>query len=182
MEPHRAPGRQTPSGTRTAIRARDCRPMPHLDSLVAAFEGYASAVNEGTPMRKIIAIAAVTLSLISSQARADEHRGGDAALGALSGAVVFGPIGAVAGAVVGYSAGPSIAHAWGFRRSHSATRRARSARQEAPQAPETRAPATPQPAPAAPQAAPTAPQAVAPPAQHAPRTASSTLPPVQGFE
>ena len=81
-------------------------------------------------MKKAIAIAAVTLSLISSQARADEHRGGDAALGALSGAVVFGPIGAVAGAVVGYSAGPSIAHSMGFRHAGSA-RRAKPARQEA---------------------------------------------------
>ena len=127
-------------------------------------------------MKKAIAIAAVTLSLISSQARADEHRGGDAALGALSGAVVFGPIGAVAGAVVGYSAGPSIAHAWGFRRSHSAARQTKSARQDAPQAPESRTlPALP------PQAAPTAPQAAAPAAPRAPRTAS-TLPPVQGLE
>src|SRR5438132_6841742 len=70
-------------------------------------------------MKKTIAIMAATLSLISSQALADEHRGGDAALGALAGAVVLGPIGAVAGAVVGYTAGPSIAHSWGFRRSGS---------------------------------------------------------------
>ena len=77
--------------------------------------------------REKIAIAALALSLISSQAIADEHRGGDAALGALSGAVVFGPIGAIAGAAVGYAAGPSIAHAWGFRRSHAAMRRAKPA-------------------------------------------------------
>jgi len=69
-------------------------------------------------MREKVAIAALALSLMSSQALADEHRGGDAALGALSGAVVFGPIGAIAGAAVGYAAGPSIAHSWGFRRSH----------------------------------------------------------------
>jgi hypothetical protein len=77
--------------------------------------------------REKIAIAALALSLISSRAIADEHRGGDAALGALSGAVVFGPIGAIAGAAVGYTAGPSIAHAWGFRRSHAAVRRAKPA-------------------------------------------------------
>jgi hypothetical protein len=47
------------------------------------------------------------------------ERRGDAALGAVSGAVVFGPIGALAGAVVGYTAGPSIAHSWGLRRSGS---------------------------------------------------------------
>jgi hypothetical protein len=69
-------------------------------------------------MKKTIAIVALSLSLTAAQARADEHRGGDAALGALSGAVVFGPIGAIAGAAVGYTAGPSIAHSWGFRRSH----------------------------------------------------------------
>jgi len=89
-------------------------------------------------MKRNITIAtALLLSLISVQARADEHRGGDAALGALSGAVVFGPIGAVAGAVVGYTAGPSIAHSWGFRRSHSAGRRTGTARAPA-QAADTR--------------------------------------------
>ena len=66
-------------------------------------------------MKWKIAFSVLALSL-ATQASADEHRGGDAALGALSGAVVLGPIGAVAGAVVGYTAGPSIAHAWGFRR------------------------------------------------------------------
>src|SRR3954471_13710768 len=62
----------------------------------------------------------MTSTLMTSAARADEHRGGDAALGALSGAVVFGPVGAVAGAVGGYNAGPSIARSWGFRRSRTA--------------------------------------------------------------
>ena len=59
-------------------------------------------------MKKTTAVAALALSLISSTAMAQE-RGGDAALGALSGALVLGPIGAVVGAVVGYTAGPSIA-------------------------------------------------------------------------
>jgi predicted lipid-binding transport protein (Tim44 family) len=124
-------------------------------------------------MKKTIAIMALALSLTAPQARADEHRGGDAALGALSGAVVFGPIGALAGAAVGYTAGPSIAHSWGFRRSHSAARRTRPARQDAAQvqAPEPRS-ATPA----------TAAQAVAPAApKTTPRTAS-TMPPVQGLE
>jgi hypothetical protein len=65
---------------------------------------------------------------------AAEHRGGDAALGTLSGAVVFGPLGAVAGAVID-TAGPSIAHSWGFRRSHAsrqAGQAAREARAEVP--------------------------------------------------
>ena len=123
-------------------------------------------------MKKTIAIAALALSLISSQARAGEHRGGDAALGALSGAVVLGPIGAIAGAAVGYTAGPSIAHAWGFRRTHSHARRTGPVRQDA-------APPAPAQAPEA-RAATTA-QAAAPVPPPAPKTASM-MPPVQGLE
>lgn len=131
-------------------------------------------------MKKAIAITAISLSLVSSQARADEHRPGDAALGALSGAVVLGPIGAVAGAVVGYTAGPSIAHSWGFRHSRSAAYRTRAARQAAPpteppsQAPEARGQAMP---PSEARASTPTPQA--PPA---PKTASTTPPPVQTLE
>jgi len=76
-------------------------------------------------MTRLLATSALVLALTVSAARADEHRGGDAALGALSGAVVFGPVGAVAGAVVGYTAGPSIARSWGFRRSRSARQQVR---------------------------------------------------------
>jgi hypothetical protein len=67
-------------------------------------------------MKRIFAALAIaaTASLASLQAVAQE-RVGDAALGALSGAVVFGPVGAMAGAVVGFTAGPSIAGAWGLR-------------------------------------------------------------------
>jgi hypothetical protein len=124
-------------------------------------------------MKKAIAIAAVSLSLISSQASAEEHRAGDAALGALSGAVVLGPIGAVAGAVVGYTAGPSIAHSWGFRHSGSATHRARAVRHTTPPS-EARAQVT---APAEPHASAPTPQA--PPV---PETASTSPPPVQTLE
>ena len=87
------------------------------------------------PVTRSIAVAAIALIVTMSAARADEHRGGDAALGALSGAVVLGPIGAVAGAVVGYTAGPSIARSWGFRRSRTAAQThgpAREARAEVP--------------------------------------------------
>src|SRR5258708_4273422 len=48
-----------------------------------------------------------------------QERVGDAALGGLSGALVLGPVGAVAGIVVGYTAGPAISHSWGVRRSDS---------------------------------------------------------------
>jgi len=69
-------------------------------------------------MKKLVFASAIALTLAPAQSWA-QGRGGDAALGAVSGAVVFGPVGAVAGAVVGYTAGPSIAHSWGFRRSGS---------------------------------------------------------------
>ena len=68
-------------------------------------------------MKRIFAASVVVaaVSFASLEAVAQE-RVGDAALGALSGAVFFGPVGAVAGAMVGYTTGPSIAHAWGMRR------------------------------------------------------------------
>jgi hypothetical protein len=74
-------------------------------------------------MTKAFTTAAMMLLLATSAASAQDHRPGDAALGALSGAVVLGPIGAVAGAVVGYAAGPSIARSWGFDRRGSARHR-----------------------------------------------------------
>jgi hypothetical protein len=80
-------------------------------------------------MKKTFAFAALGLSVMSATALAGERRGGDAALGALSGAVVFGPVGALAGAVVGFTAGPGIAQSWGLRSSTPRHAR-RSARQE----------------------------------------------------
>jgi len=124
-------------------------------------------------MKKTIAFAALAFSLISSTAMADEHRGGDAALGALSGAVVFGPIGAVAGAVVGYTAGPSIAHSWGFRRSSTARQGRGSARHEAGVSPVQSEPV--------PNRQPATPPAAQAPSPSPPKTAS-TAPPVQGLE
>src|SRR5258707_8058734 len=64
-------------------------------------------------MKKIVIAAVVSLTLVPMGALAQE-RGGDAALGALSGAVVFGPVGAVAGAFGWYSAGPSLAPSLGW--------------------------------------------------------------------
>ncbi len=120
-------------------------------------------------MKWKIALSILALSL-ATQASADEHRGGDAALGALSGAVVLGPIGAVAGAVVGYTAGPSIAHAWGFRRGSAAHHRAPAAGHEAQVSPAQVTPnAATVPAPSQPRPA-------------SARTASSKAPPVQPLE
>jgi len=73
-------------------------------------------------MTKTLIAAAMILLLAPSVAFA-QHRAGDAALGAVSGAVVLGPIGAVAGAFIGYSAGPSIARSWGIDRSGSSRQR-----------------------------------------------------------
>ena len=77
-------------------------------------------------MKKTFAFAALGLSVMSATALAGERRGGDAAL---SGAVVFGPVGALAGALVGFTAGPGIAQSWGLRSSTPRHAR-RSARQE----------------------------------------------------
>ena len=67
---------------------------------------------------KLAAIAcAIALAPVGAHA---QERVGDAALGALSGAVVLGPIGAVGGALIGFTAGPNIANAWGVRRSRRA--------------------------------------------------------------
>jgi hypothetical protein len=83
--------------------------------------------NRGIVMKKQLVAALIAGSFFSFQARAQE-RAGSAALGAVSGAVVLGPVGAVAGALIGYTAGPSIAHSWGV--GHSASRsRAQRAKQ-----------------------------------------------------
>jgi hypothetical protein len=73
-------------------------------------------------MTKALMIAILLLAGVPASAVAQE-RAGSAALGAVSGAVVLGPVGAVAGAVIGYTAGPSIARSWGVGGSRSARHR-----------------------------------------------------------
>jgi hypothetical protein len=75
-------------------------------------------------MKKVLAIAAVALAFAPISVGAQE-RVGHAALGAASGAILLGPVGAVAGGVIGDTAGPTIAHS--LRRSEP-RRRAQSAR------------------------------------------------------
>ena len=71
-------------------------------------------------MKIAIAVAALAASLtLTSVAQAQERRIGNAALGTAAGLVVFGPIGAVAGAAIGYTAGEGIARSWGINRSRS---------------------------------------------------------------
>jgi hypothetical protein len=69
-------------------------------------------------MRPFLAAVVMALSLAPVSVFAQE-RVGDAALGGLSGAIVLGPVGAVAGIVVGYAAGPGISRSWGLKRSDS---------------------------------------------------------------
>jgi hypothetical protein len=74
--------------------------------------GAIGMIPEGGNMKPIFAAALIAVALAPSGVLAQE-RVGDAALGAVSGAVVLGPVGAAAGAVIGYTAGPAIARSWG---------------------------------------------------------------------
>jgi hypothetical protein len=68
---------------------------------------------KGTRMKRMAVAVLIVAWWVPTGAFADE-RVGSAALGAVSGALVLGPVGAVAGAAVGYVAGPSIARSWGL--------------------------------------------------------------------
>lgn len=132
-------------------------------------------------MNKALITAVAMLACVPASAVAQE-RAGDAALGAVSGAVVLGPVGAVAGALIGYTAGPSIARSWGLRGSQSARHRQPPPRRAATGSPsrtreamaangQMRAAGNP------------APPVQAPPVQAAPAApAHSPAPPVQGFD
>lgn len=58
-------------------------------------------------MRKWAVLAAIAGSLICTQAQAQE-RAGSAAIGVVAGALILGPVGAIAGGLVGYTAGPEM--------------------------------------------------------------------------
>ena len=64
-------------------------------------------------LAKSMLVAAVAIIPMTAGA---QERAGNAAIWAVAGAVVFGPIGALAGAAVGYTAGQGIARDWGLRR------------------------------------------------------------------
>ena len=129
-------------------------------------------------MKKLLVAALIAGAFMSFEARAQD-RAGDAALGAVSGAVVLGPVGAVAGAFIGYTAGPSIARSWGMRRSASRPRHATQSsigtREQAA------AKVSPPPAVKTPE---TVASMAPPPVSKTPETVASNkpAPPVQGFE
>jgi hypothetical protein len=152
----------------------------------------------GRNMKKSLAAFAFAILLLPVNAHAQE-RLGDAALGAVSG-LIFGPVGAIAGGVVGYTAGPSIANAWGIRRSQRVrqTRPARyparasraATQQDTPMPPgsagsRSGAPAQAATAQVAPQQVAPQPQAASPPPARALEPASApsaAAVPVQSFE
>jgi hypothetical protein len=67
-------------------------------------------------MKTVISVAAVAVSLALASSSAYAGRVANTAIGTLAGLVVFGPVGAVAGAAVGYTAGNGIARSWGLSR------------------------------------------------------------------
>ncbi|MBI3704312.1 MAG: hypothetical protein HY244_10835 [Rhizobiales bacterium] len=68
-------------------------------------------------MKKIFSAIAITAAIaVAPTMAAAQERLGDGAMGAAAGAVVFGPVGAIAGGLVGYTAGPDIARSWGLKR------------------------------------------------------------------
>ena len=128
-------------------------------------------------MKKLLVAAVIAGTFFSFEANAQE-RAGSAALGAVSGAVVLGPIGAVAGAFIGYTAGPAIAHSWGVGHSASHTRTRRVTQASV----ETREPTARTPLPVAKPAEAPAVKPAPPVARTPDIVATKTAPPVQGFD
>jgi hypothetical protein len=128
-------------------------------------------------MTRTFAAAAILVAALPSAALA-QTRAGDAALGAVSGALVLGPIGAAAGAVIGYTAGPAIGNSWGVT-GHASNRvrkvRSKDANRAAP-ARLARAAATRE------SKATAAPMESSTRATATPAAVSGTLPPVQTLE
>jgi outer membrane lipoprotein SlyB len=69
-------------------------------------------------MKAMIATVVIAVTLAFATTSAYAGRVANTAIGTLTGLVVFGPVGAVAGAAVGYTAGHGIARSWGLSRPH----------------------------------------------------------------
>jgi hypothetical protein len=173
------------------------RVRPHganRDNIHLADTVSGRSVSQGIrSMKNPLAVAVVALSFAPSCVVGQE-RSGDAALGALSGAVVLGPVGAVAGAVIGFTAGPAISHSWGARgpepqrRENSSKRPASAAANGAPAQSATGPATAPQPAATEkvqqPAAAPPEPAGTEKPVPATPLgpEAENSMPPVQTLE
>jgi hypothetical protein len=70
-------------------------------------------------MKRIVTVVCVAASLLAPAAANAGERVFDGALGGLSGAIVFGPVGLVAGGLTGYVAGPGIARGLGLKGRHA---------------------------------------------------------------
>ncbi len=77
-------------------------------------------------MKSVFATAIVAVALLVPAAASAGERVTDMALGAASGALVAGPVGLVAGGVIGFAAGPDIARGMGIKRHHRASHAAAS--------------------------------------------------------
>ena len=78
-------------------------------------------------MLRKISHASIIATLLIGPAMADDvDRAVEGVLGGAAGGLLLGPIGLVAGAVTGYTAGPAISHSWGLDRKCSNGRRKRS--------------------------------------------------------
>ena len=73
-------------------------------------------------MKKAFAIAVVAAAVLVPAAAGAGERVNDMALGAASGALVAGPVGLVAGGVIGYVAGPGISRGMGIHHHHYSER------------------------------------------------------------
>ena len=73
-------------------------------------------------MKNMFGVSIVAVALLVPAAACAGERVNDMALGAASGALVAGPVGLVAGGVIGYVAGPDIGRGLGLHHHHHSDR------------------------------------------------------------